>query len=122
MAGKKILVVDDDMAMHEFYRAFFAGHDVTLVTSGEEGLSIFQAAPTAFDLIYLDLELLGMSGFSTLEAIRATPVAQFPPIVVSSSLSDADTQKQALEMGAAAFVPKPINMAFAKQVADRLLK
>jgi DNA-binding response OmpR family regulator len=117
---KKVLIVDDDLNMHEFYSELFADHDVTYCTSGEDALVVLQKNETKYDLIYLDLELLGMSGFATFAAIKSLGIA-LPPVVVSSSLTDSETQKTVKEMGAAAFVPKPINLQFAISVAHKLL-
>ena len=119
---KKVLIVDDDMNMHEFYAGLFSDHAVTYTTSGEDAVALL-STPEApkFDLIYLDLELLGMSGFATYDAIKAILGDKIPPVVVSSSLSDADTQNVAKEKGAAAFVPKPINLQVAIAVAHKLL-
>ncbi len=119
-AQKKILIVDDDMNMHEFYAGLFADHAVTYCTSGEDAVVVMEGGG-AFDLIYLDLELLGMSGFSTFDALRQIAGDKLPPVVVSSSLSDPDTQNMAKAKGAAAFVPKPINLQFAISVAAKIL-
>jgi CheY-like chemotaxis protein len=117
---KKVLVVDDDIRMHEFYAELFNDQVVTYCTSGEDAVEVMNGG-AAFDLIYLDLELLGMSGFSTLDALKGIAGAKLPPVVVSSSLSDPATQEIAKSKGAAAFVPKPINLQLAISVAQKLL-
>ena len=119
-AQKKILVVDDDMNMQEFYAELFAAHHVTYCSSGEDAVIVMEKGGT-FDLIYLDLELLGMSGFSTFDALKRIAGDKLPQVVVSSSLSDEATQQTAKDKGAVAFVPKPINLPFAMGVAAKLL-
>ena len=118
---KKVLIVDDDMNMHDFYAELFAAHAVTYTTSGEDAVELLQKGGGPFDLIYLDLELLGMSGFATYDEIKKILGAKIPPVVVSSSLSDAATRQTAASKGAAGFVPKPINLQVAIAVAHKLL-
>ena len=117
---KKILIVDDDLNMHEFYAQLFADHAVTFCTSGEDAVEVVQKGGV-FDLIYLDLELLGMSGFVTLSMLKEFAGDKLPPVVVSSSLTDAETRKTAFDKGAVGFVPKPINLQYAISVAHKLL-
>jgi CheY-like chemotaxis protein len=117
---KKILIVDDDLNIHEFYAEMFADFAVTFCTNGEDGVARIEKGEI-FDLIYLDLELLGMSGFSTLDAMKGIAGDKLPPVVVSSSLSDEETQNTARVKGAVGFVPKPVNLQQAISVAHKLL-
>ena len=117
---KKILVVDDDLNMQEFYASLFAEHAVTFCTSGEATVDVIKGG-AVFDLIYLDLDLLGISGFTTFDKLKDIAGDALPPVVVSSSLSDPETKQTAQEKGAAAFVPKPVNLQFALKVAVQLL-
>ncbi len=119
-APKKILIVDDDLNMHEFYAELFADFAVTFCTNGEDGVAHIEKGEI-FDLIYLDLELLGMSGFATLDAMRSLKGDKLPPVVVSSSLSDEATQDTARVKGAVGFVPKPVNLQQAISVAHKIL-
>jgi len=64
------------------------------------------------DLLLLDLNIPGAHGFSTLIHVRN----HFPqiPVVIVSAHEDQDTITQAMEYGAAGFVPKstPVNTIF----------
>ncbi|MCX5795908.1 MAG: response regulator [Elusimicrobia bacterium] len=106
---KKVLVIDDDITLQEFYTQVLSAHIVKFCTSGEDAIAWLEAGAT-FDLIFLDLDLLGMSGFSVLDRFKAMNTGKFPPVIVNSCLTDAETQKRALENGAAAFMYKPISM------------
>ena len=109
MAGpRKILIVEDDTRIHEFYAKVLAPHQLTFFTSCEEGLAELKAGKV-FDLIICDLDLLGMTGFVFLDKVKQGTGAK-PPVIICSSLSDPGTQKKVLEGGAVAFVSKPIQL------------
>src|SRR3974377_2100441 len=58
----------------------------------------------AFDLVLLDLNLPGASGFSCLSALRR--VAPLTPVVVISAVDDARTMQDVILGGANAYGPK----------------
>ncbi|MDD5629221.1 MAG: response regulator [Elusimicrobia bacterium] len=106
---KKILVIDDDITLQEFYTQVLSAHVVKFCTSGEDAVAWLEAG-AKFDLIFLDLDLLGMSGFMVLERFKEIRTEDFPPVIVNSCLTDDETQKRALDNGAVAFMYKPIGM------------
>lgn len=89
MAGKTVLVVDDDAdarAILENYIEDF-GCRVVAVDSGERALEIAQQIRP--DLITLDLMMPGLDGWAVLRALREDPeLAQIP--VAISSMADVD--------------------------------
>jgi carbon storage regulator CsrA len=73
---------------------------IRLLTLGREGRALKP------DLVLLDLQLPGVSGFHVLEAIKsAATLRSIPVVVLSCSDSDADVMR-CLEAGANAFVSK----------------
>jgi carbon storage regulator CsrA len=73
---------------------------IQLLTLGREGRALKP------DLVLLDLQLPGISGFHVLEAIKsAAALRSIPVVVLSCSDSDADVTR-CLEAGANAFVSK----------------
>jgi diguanylate cyclase (GGDEF)-like protein len=63
------------------------------------------------DLILLDAELPGMSGFKVFDALKEDPDVLNIPIVFITSHSEAGFEVSALEMGAADFIAKPFTSA-----------
>ncbi len=62
-----ILVVEDNLEVLELAREILTGvgYQVTTATSGDEGLSVFEQSPKAFDLLFSDLVMPGgMNGIS----------------------------------------------------------
>jgi len=102
----RILVVDDDPAIRRLLSLLLSdvGHAVNTVADGIEALECLQSAPP--DLLLVDLNLPRLGG---LDLLRQLPNLSSPPpaIVVSGQLG---SRREALGLGAAAFVPKPFEV------------
>lgn len=86
---------------------------------GIAGACAALAADRAVDLVLLDLSMRGVVGFEGLVAIRA----RFPrvPILVVSGHDDPRIMREALQHGAAGYVPKAVDKATLTQaIADVL--
>lgn len=78
--GRRILVVDDDLAIRVLLQAVFKrlGFKVELAEDGEAGLRILK--DQTFDLVLLDLMMPKVSGYEFLERVRNEHNA--PPHIV----------------------------------------
>ncbi|MGQ9830842.1 MAG: HD domain-containing phosphohydrolase [Thermochromatium sp.] len=114
----RILVVDDErvslVLMDRLLRA--SGYtNIVLIQNPCEFMAAYEAAPT--DLILLDLEMPGITGFELIEQLSARQDPLMPPILVLTSLQSRDYRLRALESGASDFIPKPFDQA---EVAARV--
>ena len=112
----KILLVDDSKAdvylFQEAFRAVQSLHELDIARDGEQALQyLHAAAANQFSpaLILLDLNLPKMNGFAVLRAIRADSNLRAIPVIVLSSSSEDRQVRQAYELGANAYVVKPMN-------------
>src|SRR5437868_4911212 len=90
---KKILVVEDDIAMRDIvtHKLLANGFDVKQAEDGQKGLDAILAEKP--DLVLLDLMLPEMDGFGVLEHVRSNPdqaVAKTPVIILSNLWSNKD--------------------------------
>jgi CheY-like chemotaxis protein len=83
----RILAIDDDPALTDFYRDFLSeeGHEIRTAGHGGEALSVLQEWMP--DLILLDLEMPVMSGEAFLKRLDEGPYAAAQVVVVSGSVS-----------------------------------
>ena len=104
----RVLVIDDDPALARALRLGLgaAGHDVTVATRGEQGLS--EAALTDPDVVVLDLGLPDIDGLQVSARLRS--LSDVPIIVLSAADSEA-RKVAALDGGADDYVTKPFGMA-----------
>lgn len=103
-----ILLVDDDPGSIKLMsRILSSVGELRFATSGEDALRL--ASECAPDLVLLDAEMPGMSGFEALEALKAQPHLVDVPVVFVTSHSDAAFEVSGFERGAADFIAKPVN-------------
>jgi signal transduction histidine kinase len=103
-AAKRVLVVDDEEAFRYVIRhiAQDAGHEVMEAPDGETGMRF--ALEQRPDIIFLDLHMPRMDGFTMLDRLAASGL-RATPVVVCSSHPLTLEQKRSLS-GAYAIVPK----------------
>lgn len=99
MAGKKILLIEDEKVLVELYKEGFseAGFEMSAVLSAEEGLEA--ARKEKPDLIILDILLPKENGIFFLEKLKADSKICNIPVVVLSNLDDPETRKKAFQLG-----------------------
>ena len=103
---KKILIVEDDLAIAEIERDFLEieGYNITIATDGAEGCK--KAKEEHFDLILLDLMLPNMNGYEICRNIRGE--IDVPIIMVTAQGEDAD-KVRGLGLGADDYIAKPFS-------------
>ena len=124
---KKVLVVDDDKSAVAFVRATLETEkfEVVGVSNGLAGLSRAQEEPP--DLIILDVYMPGQPGFFTLRDLKTDPRTKDIPIVMLTSvgrrLGVTDSNQDIYDfLGTEpdAFLEKPVDPMFLRQVAEKL--
>ena len=114
MVKKKILVVDDERNVCEFLEEFleFKEFETFSALSGVEALRLIREH--RFDLVLLDIIMPGMNGMEVLEKIKL--VQPDIPIIVVSGVRDSKMADNVLRMGAADYIPKPIDLERLEQM------
>lgn len=88
-------------------RNAFPGARVTPAGTFEEASAAIAAQPDV-DLVILDLDMPGMQGLAGVAALRSLYPAA--PLVIVSATRNPAAMRQAVEMGAAGFIPKSAPM------------
>jgi diguanylate cyclase (GGDEF)-like protein len=102
-----ILLVDDDPGAIQLMGRILADvGKIRFATNGKDALRLARA--TVPDLILLDAEMPGMSGFELLTTLQAEPSLTDVPVIFITSHSEAGFEVSALDMGAADFITKPL--------------
>lgn len=107
---KKILVIDDEDSVRSVLREFLEvlGNSVIEASSGEDGIRLFKAESPAFDAIFTDLGMPGLSGWDVIEAIRE--INSTVPIIVVTGWGETITKEVVQEKGANSLISKPFNI------------
>jgi DNA-binding NtrC family response regulator len=114
----RILIVDDDAALRDTLAAAVAdlGHVTSEAGGGAEALAMIQAGSA--DAVILDLRMAGMEG---LEVLRRLQGSGPPPITVLTAHATAANTIEAIRLGAADHLTKPISQAELKRVIETML-
>lgn len=101
-----VLVVDDDPIARRAVSAAVrvACESPVSVPSGEAAVTLATERP--FDLIFLDVMMPGMDGFTACRRIHETAPNRQTPVVFVASNGDAEAVAQAIQSGAAGFIAK----------------
>lgn len=119
---KKIYIAEDEPSQVELMRAALSEQkncDITFFTDGLKLYEHVQDDPP--QLLILDIILPSLSGLAVCGLLKFHDRYGKIPILVVSSITESDLRERVLEMGADAFLQKPLPVdEFLKQVT-RLL-
>ena len=107
---KIILVVDDMIENLTFLRSMLKDYfDVRLAKSGKIALTLLENLKV--DLILLDIEMPGMSGFEFLRRLDTDDdsMNKKTPVIFVTSHADRDLINDAINSGAKDYILKPVN-------------
>ncbi len=115
----RILVIEDEDEIRELIKLYLdkEGYETIQAGTAEEGLALVKSG--SIDLVLLDLNLPGVSGFEFLRTIRKEK--DLPVIIVSARNADEDVVL-GLGMGADEFVTKPFSPRVLCARVDALLR
>lgn len=104
--SKKILIIEDEVAMAEMYRDKFqnAGYEVFLAITSEEGMKL--AKKEKPDLIVLDILLPTENGISFLGRLRKDPELKNLRVVALSNYDEPKTRREAHDLGVEEYLIK----------------
>lgn len=96
---KKILLVEDDVALASVYRSRLEleGFEISEVHNGEDALSV--AISFKPDLILLDAMMPKISGFDVLDIIRNTSETMNIRVIMLTALSQPKDKERAEQLG-----------------------
>ena len=103
----KILVVDDEVISRRaiVYALEKAKLKSVNVEEPEQALTLL--AENDFDLIFLDVDMPGMTGYELCAKLRAMPHLKKTPVVFVTSLNDFDNRASSMMSGGNDFIAKP---------------
>ena len=107
----EILVVDDDSRNRQVISTLLEAEGYKTVEAASGQAAMAQIAQRAPDLVLLDIMMPEMDGFEVARRIKQDPATEDIPIIMITALEDSNSKLQALNLGAAEFLTKPVNRA-----------
>ncbi|MBU4529926.1 MAG: response regulator [Hoeflea sp.] len=127
LPGRRVLVIDDNainrMILTEQIRDW--GFDCVAVEGGEIGLDLLRHARSSLgigiDLVVLDFQMPGMSGAEVAQEIRSDPLIADTPILILSSVDQADQLQALNDLEIFAQLTKPVRTAQLRKTVQSAL-
>ena len=100
--------MDDDTVNREIYQEFLSakGCRVSTAGSGQEAVQRFQDESP--DIVLMDIQMPGMTGFEAIRRIRSLPGAPRVPIIALTALAMRADREKCLSAGADEYLSKPV--------------
>lgn len=106
---KRILIVEDEVAIREFEAINLkrVGYNVCEAGSGEEALDIYDNDPEGFDIALLDISMPGMDGFTLCKELRKR--SETLGIIMLTARTQEMDKISGLMLGADDYITKPFS-------------
>jgi CheY-like chemotaxis protein len=110
LAGKRVLIVDDDM------RNIFAlatvleehGMDIVWADNGRDAISRV-ASDSQIEVVLMDIMMPEMDGMATMKEIRKLPAGKNLPMIAVTAKAMKGDREKCIEAGAWDYLSKPVN-------------
>ncbi len=106
MAGKKILIIDDEKNIVKFLSMSLKadGYDIVTAYDGKQGIEVFKKEQP--DIVLTDIKMPGMDGLEVLRQIKM--IDSESEVIIITGHGDIDSTIAALQRGASDFINKPV--------------
>ena len=102
----KILIVEDDEAIRTGLGLLLElnGHSVLAAADGFEAIKLAERGP---HFIFCDIAMPGMDGYQVFDVIQKLPQCHGIPFVFLTAMTDRESQRHGMTLGADDFITKP---------------
>jgi CheY-like chemotaxis protein len=111
LAGKKVLIVDDD-ARNIFALATLLedhGMDVVSASSGRDALRVLKEHNNALDIVLMDIMMPDMDGIATIRAAREISSCRELQFIAFTAKALKGDRERCIEAGAWDYIAKPVD-------------
>jgi len=116
-----LLIVEDEPSLANLHKNFLTseGYTVTICQDGLAALNIFKMSPEKYSLVFTDQEMPNMNGKEL--SIELLKIKSNIPIIMATGFSDANAEKEALNLGIQKYFLKPIDLRLLNKTISELL-
>ena len=110
LAGKKVLIVDDDIRNIFAMTSILEPHKMQLLSAetGKAAIEVLQGTPD-IDVVLMDIMMPDMDGYDTMRAIRKLAKFRSLPIIALTAKAMKGDREKCIEAGASDYIAKPVD-------------
>ncbi len=110
LAGKKVLIVDDDVRNIFSLAAVLERHKMEVLSAenGKDAINLLKKTPD-IEVILMDVMMPEMDGYETMRAIRKLSKFKTLPIISLTAKAMKGDREKCIEAGASDYITKPVN-------------
>ena len=122
LAGRKVLVVDDEARNLFSIAKVLEGHGLIVVKAidGRKALACLEKEP-GIEFVLMDIMMPGMDGFETIRRIRTCELFENLPIIALTAKAMADDRANCLAAGADDYLSKPVALGQLLETMKRFI-
>lgn len=111
LAGVRILLAEDNVMNQIVAKGVLeqCGAIVDIAENGQMAVDILRAAPQAYDLVLMDVQMPVMDGFTATRLIRNSLGLTLPVLATTAGVTESE-RKQCVDAGMDDFIAKPIDL------------
>ncbi len=111
LAGKTVLVVDDDVRSSYALASALERQDMTVLSAanGPDGIAMLKKHPD-ISIVLMDMMMPGQDGYQTMGLIRALEQFRSVPIIAVTARAMKGDCEKCIKAGASDYIAKPINV------------
>jgi two-component system chemotaxis response regulator CheY len=119
---KRILVVDDQLAIRNMFKKIFAESEFSIDLAEDGAIAYTAAKKYTYDMVISDYHMPNVNGVELIIKLRKLTAYANKPLIIVSTMSNERCKADAKKAGATGWFSKPIKPQHLLPVVTRLLK
>jgi DNA-binding NtrC family response regulator len=118
---KKVLIVDDDVAVTNYFMVFLMQTEVfepTVINDSRQVEKVLE--DESFDVIMLDLDMPNVSGMDILDMMNSKKISI--PVLILTGVNDVDLAVKSMKRGAFDYLTKPVDDEYLLEALDNAIE
>ena len=111
LAGRKVLIVDDDIRNIFALAGALERHGMTVLNAenGKDGIETLKSNPD-IEVVLMDIMMPELDGYDTIRIVRGLEEFRNLPIIAVTAKAMKGDREKCIEAGASDYISKPVNI------------